>query len=299
MEAERQTLRLELARARAAGAAGAAPPTAAAMAGAAGPMQALVQALQAQGALPATTPAAASPAARVQPPAAQVQEMMRAFGQEVWSFMSSQNLLQGATATAAAAGTGAQATALIKMGVELASLVLNASVPDAETLLHDGATPGLPCAADDPRRWATAVAAVALTPQQVAQVALWRAQLLSKLDACYAERVALKTKGLQALNAGATQWAETLLLGAAGSTGFALVAQADAELQESAAALLRNVADNRAAMIAAVEELLTAILTPAQAIRYLATGHPFVWNALAFANAAASALMAGGGGGRT
>jgi hypothetical protein len=292
LETERQALHQELARARASAAA--APSAAlgldpAALLGAPEPVKTLLQALQ------GAVPAAPTPA---QPPAAQVQEMMRAFGQEMWSVMSSQNLLQSTH------GAVPQADAFLKMALELASMVLNASVDDAQTLLHDGAPLVLPCAADDPQRWATVVGAVALTPQQVAQVALWRSQFLSQMDVRYGERVALKTKGLQALNAGAggssaanpavgTQWAEMLILSAACTTGIVVAAQVDAELQATAAALSKNVADNREAMIAALRELLTAILTPAQAIRYLATSQPFFWNALAFAHAATSSVSSG------
>lgn len=260
------------------------------------PLQTLLQALTAHGALPHAEPPPPlppQPSTPAEPPViplAQIQSMLRAFGQELWSFMSTHSMAQVQhTPEEVSDNDLLQMTQMVKMGIELANLVLNATGTDAEVLIHDGAQPGLPCAADDARRWKAVAAAVALTPSQGARVALWRANFLSQLDACYGRRVALKAQALQAMDlaqGAETQWAEGLLLQAAGTSGFALPAQADAELLTTADDVKQNVVESRSAAMAALSELLLSILTPAQAVRYLATSHPFSWNALAFSQAA-------------
>ena len=267
------------------------------------PLQTLLQALTAHGALPQADRSPPPPPPPPQPiqqasaagdcstiPLDQIQNMMRVFGVEIWGFMSAHSFTQVQNNhNDPTEDELMQMTQMIKMGIELANLVLSATDSDAEVLIHDGAQPGLPCAADEARRWKVVVAAVALTPSQCARVALWRANFLAQMDVCYSRRVSLKAQALQAMDPsqGAdTQWAEGLLLEAAGSAGFALAALADAELLTTAEALKQNVMENRAATLAALSELMLSVLTPAQAVRYLATSHPFSWNALAFSQAA-------------
>lgn len=264
------------------------------------PLQTLLQALTAHGALsqpevppPPPPPLPPQPTASAELPViplAQVQTMIRAFGQELWSFMATNSMAQVQHSSGEVPEEKLlHMTQMVKMGIELSNLVLNATGTDAEVLIHDGAQPVLPCAADDAHRWQAVVTAVALTPSQCARVAHWRANFLSQIDACYGRRVALKAQALQAMDpaqGAETRWAEGLLLQAAGSSGFALSAQADAELVTTADALKQNVVENRSAALAALSELLLSILTPAQAVRYLATSHPVSWNALAFSQAA-------------
>ena len=280
---------------------------------AAPPLQALLHALSGQSMLSAPTiPSVPSnqsvPIDAANVPLLQLQEMLLAYGQELGHFATS----NGITSTAAAAGYsnssplsqaenslphGVQATLdqFIKMGIELAKLVLNASGAAVEVLLHDGGAPSTHHGtADDVRRWRNVAAQVALNSQQNLRITIWRAAFLTQLDAVYNKRMQLKAQVVQATEpaqGSGMQWSEVLLLRAANSSGFALPAQAEAELFGAAEELLRNIEENRAAVVAALSNLLCTILTPVQAIRYLVASHPFSWNALAFSNVVSGSLQ--------
>ena len=104
---------------------------------------------------------------------------------------------------------------------------------------------------------------------------------------------ALQNLDQSASGSGVT-WAESVLLQAAVSHGYSLPALAAGELQVATEALLRSVADERAAVVAANSHLLSSILTPVQAVRYFAVSQSFMWNALAFANAVVARGRQGG-----
>lgn len=224
--------------------------------------------------------------------AAQIRDALGAFGRELWSIMHMYNLndQEAEMAVMVSQDTLATLHQAIKLGIELTKLVLHTNGSDAEVVLHDGAAATMPCIADAEGLWKGVVEAVTLSPQQVAQVAAWRNTFLARLDAVYKQRMGLKQQALQTPDAAAasSQWAEALLLPAAQTIGYALSAQADAELCDVVEKMRRNVDENRAGVVAAVAELLTGILRPVQAVRYLATSHPFSWNVLAFAHAVAT-----------
>lgn len=68
---------------------------------------------------------------------------------------------------------------------------------------------------------------------------------------------------------------------------------AGAQLEGVVTALQENLREERAAAGAMMAELLDRILTKVQAARFLLAGHPFCWNGLSFALAAASLAPAG------
>ena len=173
---------------------------------------------------------------------------------------------------------------LTQMGLELVDLTLGVATPESQHILHDGRPPRIPAAADDPCMWRAVVAAVALSPTQVALVAGWRKTLLARLDTCFGARITLKLKATQTVSTGGggTQWAEVLCYKAAEGAGYTLAAQAAAELAEVVPQLQRNVSEERAILVGAMGDLLLRVLTPVQAVRYLSASHPFSWNGLAF-----------------
>eukprot|EP00887_Chlorella_sp_A99_P004764 scaffold4.g4764.t1 len=193
---------------------------------------------------------------------------------------------------------------LVQTGVELVKLVLHSKGPGAAQLLEGGAMDGgsacaPPAAADSLAQWREVAARLALAPSQARAVLAWRDALLLRLDEIYGQRLVLKAQLVQDLAAHAAagggappaappQWAEALLLVAAAGAGYAGPAAAAVALAGQLAALQANLAQEREAVGAAVEVLLSAILTRVQAAHFLLAGHPFCWNGLAFAHAVAS-----------
>jgi len=248
-----------------------------------------------------------------------VQALLDIFIQELNRFLGSNGLDRappGASLPPELAGPAGQ---LVQMGLDVMALVVQLNGPTAAHVLQGEGQSSVANSADDVQLWARVVAAVSPSPAQVSQLASWRTSFLAGLDACYSRRLVLKTqvrrsKGsfilweclrdvlltcvfrlvcLQAMqnidqtpNAPAN-WAEALLLQAAGSHGYALPALAVAELTETLEGLQRSVAEEREAVINASKHLLQHILSPLQALGYLGASHPFSWNVLAFAHAAA------------
>lgn len=253
------------------------------------------------GGAPAPVQPAAPPSGR------QVHAALDLFYQDLQGFAA---LVQLERVPVDGAGLGADAalrlTELVRTGLELVKMVLQTSGADAALLL----TAGLPTVgadgvspADSLAQWRMVAARVALTAEQHAQLADWRRRFLQKLDDCYGRRLLHKVQLAQLPGAGGTtaapgqppQLVEALLLQAAEGVGFSACAVACAQLDGVVAALQENLREERATAGAMMTELLDRILTKVQAARFLLAGHPFCWNGLSFARAAASLAPAGGG----
>ena len=91
----------------------------------------------------------------------------------------------------------AKLSQLVHAGIELVKLVLQASGPDAASLLTanlpplgpDGASP-----ADSLRQWQLVAARVGLSPAQRLTVSDWKARFLQKIDHCYGRRLLHKAQ---------------------------------------------------------------------------------------------------------
>jgi len=224
----------------------------------------------------------------------QVRAMLAAFGQELGHFVTRNGVSRlPSNGVGVSSSLMEQITQMVKLGSELAGLVIRTSGSAAPSLLHNGEAPEVPCVGDHVQRWQAVVSSLELSPPQVVQVLAWRTSFLATLRRFYNERVALKLQAMQTIEPTSTggsstvPWAEDLLLQAAGNAGYALPAQAAAELDEAAEGLRRSVADERRSILSGLEDLLGRVLTPVQALRYLEGSHPFSWNALAFAHAVA------------
>lgn len=184
---------------------------------------------------------------------------------------------------------------MVKLGMELAGLVLNSSGTSGVDLLNHGTATTVPSIADDVSHWEMVCISVSLTSVQIENVIKWRDVVLNGLKQVYDHRIALKGKAIQTLeheHSGGAQerlshWAEHLLLHAAGNCGYSLPALAAAELDEIVDCLRQNISHERSITLASLNELLHTIFSPVQALRYMHVSHPFSWNGLAFAHAVA------------
>lgn len=180
---------------------------------------------------------------------------------------------------------------LVKLGMELAGLVLNTSGTSGVDLLNHGTMPTVPSIADDASLWEMVSMSVSLTSIQIENVVRWRDGFLNGLKQVYDLRISLKAKAIQTIQEQeqleTAQWAEYLLLQAAGNCGYSLPALAAAELDEIIDSLRQNISNERSITLASLNELLHTIFSPVQALRYLYVSHPFSWNGLAFAHAVA------------
>jgi cell division protein FtsB len=184
---------------------------------------------------------------------------------------------------------------MVKLGMELAGLVLNSSGTSGVDLLNHGTATTVPSIADDVSRWEMVCISVSLTSVQIENVIKWRDVVLNGLKQVYDHRIALKGKAIQTLEQeqsagsqeGLSHWAEHLLLHAAGNCGYSLPALAAAELDEIVDCLRQNISHERSITLASLNELLHTIFSPVQALRYMYVSHPFSWNGLAFAHAVA------------
>ncbi|PSC73578.1 YGGT family [Micractinium conductrix] len=241
----------------------------------------------------AAAQAAAPPAApAAQPSARQVQAALELYYAELQAFSASVQLdripADGSALGAEAAG---KLTELVRTGIELIRMVLQASGPDAAALLTanlpavgaDGTSP-----ADSLAQWRMVAARLGLTAEQRALLSDWRRRFLQRLDDCYGRRLLHKAQLAQLPANGGTQpqCVEALLLQAAESAGFSACALACAQLDGVVGVLGDNVQEERAAACTLMSELLDHILTKVQAARFLLAGHPFCWNGLSFAHAA-------------
>jgi hypothetical protein len=186
----------------------------------------------------------------------------------------------------------------VQAGVELVSQVLLATGVAATALPAGGQSPALAAAADGGTLWRGVAARVALEPHQLEQVCEWRQSFLRGMEACYARRAEVKQLVMDPLRATAppaagevagagAQFSEQLLLEAASTVGYTLPAVSAAGLDTAVDALRESLAEQRAGACGAMQHLLLHVFTPVQAARYLLAAHPFAWNGLAFAHAAA------------
>ncbi|GAB4824047.1 hypothetical protein N2152v2_011093 [Parachlorella kessleri] len=208
---------------------------------------------------------------------------------------------------------------LLQAGTELVKMVLQASGPGAQQLLL-GSSAGpaghaaqLPSPADNHQLWQQVGLRLQLSSEQVRDIGLWRDRYVQQLDEIYGRRLLLKAQVVQMggsssssssvaagtsalLNGGREadasesggeppQWAESLLLQAVSSAGYSASAHAAVELDGLLDSLRDNVRQERDVAGEMMQTLLTQLLTPIQATRYLLAGHPFTWNGLAFAHA--------------
>lgn len=262
----------------------------------------------AQRALPAQPPPAAAPPAQPQPQPqvvpTQVQWALQLFYQDLQAFSASMHLdVAPVTGEGLSPEAFAQLSQLVSTGTQLVRAVLGASGPGATQLLQGGGaappqqSPGgaseapgsLP--ADSAAQWAQVAARLQLTLGQRAALAAWRERYVQRVDEIYGRRLLLKAQAVQLPSPGKArtlQWAESALLEAASSAGYASPLAALVELDGLLTALCENVQAERSAASEMMSELLGQVLTPVQAARYLLAGHPFTWNGLAMANAAAA-----------
>jgi hypothetical protein len=243
------------------------------------------------GATPAAPPAPATPA--IAPDA---------LGDTLAELHLALHAFAAAYALAAAPADGAglpplaaeQLTALVQVGAQLLTQLQQASGP-AAAALGGSADGGQSTLADAPAHWSRVLSHVGLWPHQLSAVRDWRRTFLAHMTACYARRTALKVRlaggaGAEEEEEGprvARSASEGALLLAAAALGYAEPAGAAAALGGVVAALAANLEEERAGACGAMQHLLLHVFTPVQAARYLLAAHPFAWNGLAFAHAAA------------
>lgn len=136
--------------------------------------------------------------------------------------------------------------------------------------------------------WITIVSIVNLTAQQIADIGVWKDQVLHSIDSVYGERLLIKAQMLSTNGDMLNQWPEIGMLELASSSGLSHSAQELCRLDSLRSSLEKSIAREKAIVKEAIFHLLKTILTPLQSIKYLLASLPFGWNTLAFAHKAAS-----------